>query len=521
MHKFTAILSDFGQISPGSSYRAKTWIFDFNGSMKNPDSAPTITLYDPSRNLIVENVDMNFLEIGIYEYSFSSTSGQTAGQWEAIAAVTVNGSTVKPSDYWELTGNPPEVKINSIVDNTVPSITASVTITNEGTTTQEYQYEYCIVSQQTNQCGGSDDEDYAGGAKLIQPGQSWNPNLSLNVDVPSVYWFKVKVYYGTETSAASKQFEAVSPSGEPPASGGNNGGTGGRGWSGGTGFATIPFDKGTILITEYPSEMTVRQGDFEFFMLKVKNGGEGNLSELALSVENISPDWLSVEQDKKSLAPNEEASFVVKIIVPLNAEPKDYLGQFVFSAKEDRKEVSSVLSVLEKGLAEVRFLDVRISKMETNGYGEIETTLQNVGSEDLNLSVLLLSPRDWQVERNEFDLILKSGQQKKILFIVNASYRSGVRELVLLVKSRDGIVFSGTGEDKLSKQLLVVVYAPESPLVEAALSVNSVYQLGVLVLLAMAVIFFGYVAFTRTRPRRPPKLHYHNSAIFDKLLGLR
>ncbi|MDP1688646.1 MAG: PRC-barrel domain-containing protein, partial [bacterium] len=108
--------------------------------------------------------------------------------------------------------------------STIPTITADVTITNEGSVAYEYPYEYCVVSQQSNQCGGGDDIDYGSGSKLIAAGESWNPSLTLNVNDAGTYWFKVSVTYGAQTAGASKSFEAVSAT---VGSGGTGGGGGG------------------------------------------------------------------------------------------------------------------------------------------------------------------------------------------------------------------------------------------------------------------------------------------------------
>jgi len=459
---FKVVLSDFGKITNGGTYRAKLWVFDFNGNPKDADFTPKMTLYDPVRNIIVQNVDMNHDETGVYSYSFVTTSSDTAGQWEAVASVIVNGSTITPSDWWVLTGNPPKVTINSITDATVPSITADVTLTNEGVGSQEYQYEYCIVSDQTNQCGGSDDEDYASGAKFIQAGEIWNTSQNLTLSKTGTYWFKVKVYYDGETSAASRQFTATAASPEPTS--GHIPDWEGRG-DDPSGLATLPGAVGEISITEFPSEMVVKQGGFEFFLVKVKNIGKGNLTDLKLGVDGLFLDWYSVEQDKTVLAPNEEASFVIKTMVPLNAELKDHLVKFKVSSNEDSKEAESVLRVLEKPLDEIRFVDVSISRMMVKDSGEIDITLFNNSLKDLNLNISLLTPLDWQIEKKEFDLLLKAGQQRKIKFKVNTSYRSGVQDLVLTIKSKDGIIFAGVGKNKLFKELLVIVHAPEKPIV--------------------------------------------------------
>lgn len=218
---FNVRMSDFGTIAAGDQYLARIYITDYLGQPLNADFPPRITLYDPLRNIIVDNISMTLSETGIYTYNFTTASSQTAGQWEAVSKVTVYGITQTLNDFWELASSPAQVKINSISDNTIPTIGADVTITNEGGTAQEYQYEYCIVANQTNQCGGGDDIDYASGAKLIQAGQSWNTVLTLDkVNQVGDYWFKVVVYFGTQKSGASKAFtaiEALAPAPTAPA----------------------------------------------------------------------------------------------------------------------------------------------------------------------------------------------------------------------------------------------------------------------------------------------------------------
>jgi len=226
---FVVQMSDFDEVAAGGQYRTKVWIFDLNGSLLAPDVTPTITLFDPVRNIIVSGVSMNLDSVGIYTYNFTTSSSQMDGTWETVANVTVGGVSVFPSDFWELESSPAEVKINAITDNTVPTITADITITNEGSGSQEYQYEYCIVVDQTNACGGGDDTDYASRAKLLAAGESFNPLLTLNVPVAGDYYFKIVVFFGTETSGASQLFTAVAEGVVTPPSVGGGGGGGGGG----------------------------------------------------------------------------------------------------------------------------------------------------------------------------------------------------------------------------------------------------------------------------------------------------
>ncbi|MBU0635645.1 hypothetical protein KKE06_01335 [Candidatus Micrarchaeota archaeon] len=500
---FKAVLSDFGKIAPGSVYRAKLWIFDFEGTPIDADSTPTMTLYDSSRNIIAQNIDLNYSETGIYTYSFITSSGQTAGQWEAIVTATINSTVVKPSDWWELTGNPPEVTVNQIITANSPTINANITLTNEGTTGQEYQYEYCIVAEQTNSCGRGNDVDYASGAKFISAGESWNPILSLTVSSAGTYWFKVKVYYGSETSAASRQFSVTAAS--QPDSGSPGGGFSQTPL---TGFVSLPSETGEILITEFPSEMVVRKGDFEFFLVKIKNLGPGNLNDLALRIDDLFLDWYQIEQDKTKLVPNEEASFIVKIMVPREAELKDHLVQLKVSSQEDSKEVQSVLRVLEPSLAEIGFSEVRISRMMIEDQGTIEVILTNQGLEDINLTVSLLAPLDWRIQQEAFDVILLAGQRKKVTFLVNTSYRSGVQDLVLVIKSKNGIIFRGIGEDQLFKELLVIVHPPQEELVSLPLQIiplEWIIATIIIIVIVLGFLFFNRKKFSGDKKRKETK----------------
>jgi hypothetical protein len=107
-----------------------------------------------------------------------------------------------------------------------------VTISNEGLSGYEYQYEWCVVSTESNSCGGGDDVAYSSAAKYINAGTDWNTTLSATVSTTGSYWFKLIVYYGTETSGASLAFNAVvastpTPTPAPVISGGGGGGGGG------------------------------------------------------------------------------------------------------------------------------------------------------------------------------------------------------------------------------------------------------------------------------------------------------
>jgi hypothetical protein len=218
---WTVYLSDVGQVLAGKTYRAKLYILNYLSAPTDPYATPTVTVYDAARNKVVENVLMTKISTGIYEYTYNIPSSSNPGLWETEASVEVeSGKIIKANDYWEVEASPPRVIINSITDNTIPSITANVTISNEGTSGYEYQYEYCIVDSLENKCGGGDDIDYVKAAEYINAGEDWNTNLTSTVSNVGTYYFKVVVYWGTERSVAIRQFNAIQTPITPPPSGG-------------------------------------------------------------------------------------------------------------------------------------------------------------------------------------------------------------------------------------------------------------------------------------------------------------
>ena len=172
-------LSDVSEIQAGNTYRAKVIVLDYESNPVTPSTAPTILIRDSSRALSLATTTMTELSTGVYEYTSAISSSATAGLWETIVNVDVGGSAdIVRNDYWQVTGAPAQVLVNSISDSSIPSISADVTITNEGGGAYEYQYEWCVVSSQDNQCGGNDDVYYASAAKLVSAGADFNPTLT-------------------------------------------------------------------------------------------------------------------------------------------------------------------------------------------------------------------------------------------------------------------------------------------------------------------------------------------------------
>jgi hypothetical protein len=473
---FKATLSDVGQIAVSKVYRSKLWVFDFNGSPKDCDSTPTVTLFDPVRNEIVSAVNMTRESLGIYTYNYTTSSGQTAGLWETIVTAQVNGVTVKPSDFWELTGSPPEVKIDSITDDTISDITAKALITNEGLTAEEYQYEYCIVANQSNQCGGDDDVDYSSGAKLLNPSETWTKNLTLNVSTAGTYYFKVKVYYAGGTSGATKQFSAVAASSGTGGTGGTGGdGGGGGGGSGGgivsggaispgTGLISLPSSSDStnskLVILEVPSELNAFVAETTFLSLQIKNSGTNRIDDIKLIFDGFFSNWYVVEYEKTSLNVGEISSIVVKINPSEKATIKDYLLKLKISSSVGGvvgvTEKDFVLRVLENPNTTLKLVEVFSNAIKSNRDGTITTEVYNSGTATENFLVSLLAPLDWGVEQESISVTLFPGEKKNVTFNVTPSSRAGIQELVLSIKK------VGVETSVLSREIYLIVPAASS-----------------------------------------------------------
>ena len=223
---YTIELSDVEAVLTGNTYRAKLSILNYESQLTDAVSSPNVTLYDPTRDTVTTST-MTKLSTGVYEYTYSVPSDATSGTWETVVSVDLGGDlAISRQDYWEVRGSPAQVIINAISDLSVPSITANVTISNEGAASYEYQYEWCVVSTEDNACGGGDDVFYSSAAKYILTGEDWDTSLNATVPDTGNYWFKVVVYYGTETSGSSQTFIATEEDGGGITTGSSSSGSG-------------------------------------------------------------------------------------------------------------------------------------------------------------------------------------------------------------------------------------------------------------------------------------------------------
>lgn len=144
---WTVTLSDFGQTTVNTAYKAKLQVLNYATIPTDADSLPTVVITDPAGTVQVPAGVMTKDSNGTYSYSYSVGGASIGGVWETVVSVVVGGETVKVNDYWSLSSSPADVQIIEITDKVIPFITANVRIDNKGTQGSDFYYVYCIVSR--------------------------------------------------------------------------------------------------------------------------------------------------------------------------------------------------------------------------------------------------------------------------------------------------------------------------------------------------------------------------------------
>ena len=207
----------------------------------------------------------------------------------ALAPLTALGSGVSSFKLQITPSGIPEAQviINSITDNTVPSIAANITITNESTLDYEYPYEWCVVSDEDNECGGGDDVFAASATKFILAGEDYNTNLNATVPNAGDYWFKLIVYWDGQESGSYITFTAE-----------QEGGGGGGGSS-----PPPPATKVIFQGITYPSALiTVLKDGKKIKTVKANSKADFKAEVFNITVGNyIFGIWAKDTEEKKSI----------------------------------------------------------------------------------------------------------------------------------------------------------------------------------------------------------------------------
>jgi len=214
---WTVNLSDFGATVPEEAYQARLQILNYKTEPTAPDSAPTWVIYDAAGTPQADGA-MTTDSTGTYSYSITVPTAGVSGVWETVVTVVVGGKTLRVNDYWEVQSSPAHVSVDYMIDDEISdtdsNVSAFVTIINEGFSWYEYHYEYCVVTSNTNACGGDDDVFHGTGSTKIDSKKTYNTTLlANNITAVGTYYFKLIVYYGTDRSGASISFPVTMSSG--------------------------------------------------------------------------------------------------------------------------------------------------------------------------------------------------------------------------------------------------------------------------------------------------------------------
>jgi hypothetical protein len=198
------VLTHHPELLADRMYKARL-VIEQNAQLVNADALPTITIFDP--NDFDETFNMTQLSTGIYGFNLTIASTETAGVWLTHVDLELGGESLSRFDFWELEANPAQVLVE-VNDECLLEVGAELTIQNEGTSSQEYQYR-CWITPEIN--GAYDDAsaiDTMSGAKLITPYETWTRNIELTAETPANLYYKCQAFWGTENSEASDAFTA-------------------------------------------------------------------------------------------------------------------------------------------------------------------------------------------------------------------------------------------------------------------------------------------------------------------------
>ncbi|MDP3987055.1 MAG: BspA family leucine-rich repeat surface protein [Nanoarchaeota archaeon] len=140
----------FPELESGAVLESEVYVRDINGELVNADSV-RISLYDPSDNLIVDDVNITSqLETGRYFYNYTTPSAPT-GQWTIVANVTREGNSFIDREYFRVTGGPFDVRDITITDSTIPSLGISVILENMGDGVTDIVVDWNLTREDTGE----------------------------------------------------------------------------------------------------------------------------------------------------------------------------------------------------------------------------------------------------------------------------------------------------------------------------------------------------------------------------------
>jgi hypothetical protein len=323
-------------------------VYDASGTPVDPDTI-NLTVYDPAENVYfsVTKGSMTRETTGYYTYKYAMPSDTATGFYLAVLNVTRSGlETMKLKAFRVAKGGPYDVRIELLEQEVPPGdyLDFNIIIENMGEVSQDVDIEYWVSDGQTWY--------YASEAVYVE---AWSNKTLLrsayifSSQPTGMYYLNVKVTYDTVQPPIHKNVtfyvvEAVTTTTAPPAPAPPP-----RAPAPAPAPAApppAPAPRYDIEIERYPYEVLVERGSIKYASIKVRNTGGVDLKDVYLNVRGIPLSWFVVEPTvKEELGVNESTIFLIKFIVPTDAERGEYKVIITAFTKEARDEKVMTLLV--------------------------------------------------------------------------------------------------------------------------------------------------------------------------------
>ncbi|MEM5778120.1 MAG: hypothetical protein QXK49_00610, partial [Candidatus Aenigmatarchaeota archaeon] len=136
-------------------------------------------------------------------------------------------------------------------------------------------------------------------------------------------------------------------------------------------FANLVLAEYKIEILELPKEIFVERGWLKYLNIIVNNNGTLDISNVTISFDGEFPNWFELQTNQIDLLEvNKNASFLVKLSVPSDAETKSY--SFILFAKSKEITNSKTFSIrvfkskADMMLYQIKVLELKIDEIQNN-----------------------------------------------------------------------------------------------------------------------------------------------------------
>jgi hypothetical protein len=339
------------EIDAGNTFNAEIYVRDAYGNYTNATSIQ-VYLIDPLGDVSVGPTESGVSNIstGRYNYTKSTASSWTSGQWQILISIAVDGKTYTDRDYFKVTSGPFDVRNIEITDATAPSLTASVVLENLGNAVTDIVLDWNLTNSETGELltSGQDTVGVAGGSSATH-------SFAISTTYTGPARLQILGYYGTgftERAGAATTFTILqqTTSEETQEVGSDSGG------SGITGAASIPSYAEEVLKDAGKSTSSTQSTLSVINLVQVKSE---QIEEQSIGdVQRFTYDEINIHK------------------ITILSVGKDVHGTYV------EVEIASEPKILKIYLADTMEIDV-----DDDGIVDIALTLNDVEDESIDITI--------------------------------------------------------------------------------------------------------------------------------------